>query len=732
MPNVFDQFDATTRAPANAFDQFDVSAGTRSTSQLGALVEGVKSGASAGFSDEITGALAASGIPQYLEGLSPTIRNGVIRALFAHPLIAAAGIAGGAGVGGARVGYEQLTGENDPTLSSLVTGERPKGEATKRYETARDEARGVQKAAQAQYPKTYLAGQVGGALALPGGSAVQGATLPLRIARGAVVGGLQGAAAGFGEGEGLPDSATKAATGAAIGAGLGSVAAPVVEGVIQGTRALTAPITRAVRGAINPEGEAARRVVGAIERDIANDPTAVERLTAQEFRASQAQPGGGPATIMDLGGETTRALARSAANTSPEGRALINRTIDDRFEDQTPRIVTWLRDTFNYPNAAAQQQAIETTARNVNRASYARAYREGAAGLWSPELERLAGSDAVSSAMQSAARKAKDEAIVSGYGAMNPRITFTPDGRIQFNRGPNGVPTYPDLQYWDLVRREISDAAQNAGRGTSEARRLNSFASALNTELDRLVPSYQQARQGAAHFFGAENALEAGQNFVTARLGNAEARQALARMSPTERQLFQDGFVSRFIETLEATGDRRNVLNQIASSPMARERLYMVLGRQRATELEAGLRVEGIMDLARGAVQGNSTTARQLAELGFAGGAGGLGVFGTYNLDPTQITSAAMAAALLAGRRNIDQRVARRVAEMLTSRDPAVLARGVRMVARNERLIDALRSADRRLAGAGGQQAGNVPLLQAGGVGRAQDNEPNVPRPPGQ
>ncbi len=203
-------------------------------------------------------------------------------------------------------------------------------------------------------------------------------------------------------------------------------------------------------------------------------------------------------------------------------------------------------------------------------------------------------------------------------------------------------------------------------------------------------------------------------------------------MSATERQLFQDGFVSRFVETLNATGDRRNVLNQIASSPAAREKLYMVLGRNRAQELEAGLRVEGVMDMARTAVQGNSTTARQLAELGLAGGAGGLGTYGTYNLDPAQMTTAAVMGALLAGRRGIDQRVAQHVARMLTSNDPDVLARGIRAVARNERLMDALRTADRRLAVVGGEQSTNVPILQAAGASRADQNEPNIPRPPGQ
>lgn len=578
-------------------------------------------------------------------------------------------------------------------------GERVSGS----YDRAIGKVRGLNKEAQQRSPVAYGAGNVVGGAMIPLGAVGQAASLPARMATGAGIGGGVGAVTGAGEGEGLAGRATGALTGGALGLGIGAVAPPLVEGGIRAVQAVGAPIVRGVRGAFNPDTEAARRVGSAIARDVQADPNAVTRLTPQEFTANVQ--GGGPAVNMDLGGETTRALARSAANTSPEGRAALGRTINDRFEGQTDRVTGWLRNVFHYPNAQAQQQAIEDTARTVNRGAYARAYRDGSGGVWSPEIERLAGSDAVASAMQSAARKARDESIVGGYGAMNPRITFTPDGRIQFNRGPTGVPTYPDLQYWDLVRRELSDAAINAGRGTAEARRLSQFARALNAELDQLVPSYNAARQGAASFFQAENALEAGQNYVTQNFANTATRQALARMTPQERQLFQDGFVSRYIETLERVADRRSILNKIAETPGAREKLEIALGRQRAAELEAGLRVEGIMDMARTAIQGNSTTARQLAELGLAGGAGSIGAYGTYNLDPAQMTTAAVMGALLAGRRNIDHRVAQRVATLLTSNDPGAVTRGIQIVARNNRFLDNIRATDRRIAATGAQQS---------------------------
>lgn len=654
-------------------------------------LEGYLSGVSGNLRDEIYGLSEASGLPNELGG-------------FRAP------------VGGARLLWEYLS--------------KNPGEAQRIYEQARDEKRSIQKQAREERPGTYLAGQVGGAVALPGGAMMQAATLPARMVRSGAVGAGYGGIAGFGEGEGLSESAKGAATGAAVGAGVGAVAPPLVEGLVQGARSTVGPLIRGVRGALNPESEAARRVVTAIDRDVRASPTGTPGITPQELTASAQQ--GGPAALMDLGGETTRGLARSAANTSPEGRATLNQAINQRFEGQAGRVTDWLRHTFHFPNATAQQEALEQTARSVNRGAYARAYRDGDRGVWSPELERLTSSPDVVAAMREAATKGKSRAVTEGFGGFNPGVTFD-NGIVNFQRGRTGQPTYPNLQFWDYTKRALDDAeraARRAGR-TEEASVLGQLSRSLRAELDTQVPSYGQARAGAASFFGAENALEAGQNFVRTNLGIRETRAALARMSPTERQLFQDGFVSRFIETLEATGDRRSVLNKIASSPAAREKLTLALGPQRAAELEAGLRVEGIMDLARGAVQGNSTTARQLAELGFAGGAYGLGAMNFGAMDPHTLGITALAGALAAGRRGIDQRVSRQVAEMLSSNDPSVLRRGIQAIARSEGLINALRSADRRLASVGGQQI-RLPGSQAGSIGRTDDDEPAVPRPPSQ
>lgn len=558
-----------------------------------------------------------------------------------------------------------------------------------------EELKAVQDRAEKEQTENPLAETAGeiiggvGSLGALGGTTVgarllgmTGKTLPELMARGAASGTVLNAADSEVRGE-------NPITGGAVGGVVGGLA-PVAGRIVN---AATKPVQNVIRGIVNPGEEAERRVATALDRDI---KTGSGGLTPTDFVA--AKKSGQPVNLMDVGGETTRSLARSAANTSPEGREVLNRSINDRFEGQSDRLSDWLRTNFHYPDAVAQQEALESASRTANRGAYAKAYQEGSKGLWSPELERLAGSDAVAAAMKAAAKNAKDEAIVSGHGAMNPNITFTPDGRIQFTKGPKGVPTYPDLQFWDLTRRELSDAAVRAGPGTAEARRYTAFAKALNSELDTLVPSYGIARAGAASFFGAQDALEAGQKAVTSKMTNSQIRTGLAKMSATEKQLFQDGFVDRYIQTMREMPDRRSVLNTIGQSPAARERLALALGPQKAKSLEAMLRIEGIMDLARPAVQGNSTTARQLVELGLAGGSDLYQGGGKPTADPQALLNAALVYGAARGHRVIDERVAQMVARLLASSDLNQLNRGMRLLASNQNLLAAIRNADAGLA----------------------------------
>lgn len=424
-----------------------------SMDQAHALWEGAKSGATAGFSDELTGAAAASGVPKSLQG-GPKMPG-------ISPLVSAL-------YGGARLAYDALYGKG-------------KGETTKTYEKVRDEARAEQKVAQEQFPKTYISGEVGGALLLPGGIESGAATLPIRAARAAATGAGIGALTGFGEGEGASDSTMRALEGGAIGGAVGGVAAPLIEAEVQGAQYAAPRITGMVRSAVAPRTEAERQIVTAIERDIDADPTAEARLTPQEF--VQARREGQPVAVMDMGGGLTRRLADVANIASPEGGAVLNRAINQRFESQAPRLAEWLRQTFHYPDAAAQQEAIDNVARTVNRSAYARAHRDPRAqAMWDGGFEQLMQAPVVQEAARKATATGANRSAMQGFTPVRRPFEFhdtqslTP--RYTQRTDPEGRRILPNLEFWDHVKRNLDDkinSLQRAGEN-SAARDASSFA----------------------------------------------------------------------------------------------------------------------------------------------------------------------------------------------------------------------------------------------------------------
>jgi hypothetical protein len=197
------------------------------------------------------------------------------------------------------------------------------------------------------------------------------------------------------------------------------------------------------------------------------------------------------------------------------------------------------------------------------------------------------------------------------------------------------------LEYYDAAKQSLDDRFNTLlARGSNgEARELIAVRDRLVGILDNAVPSYAPARGTASTFFGASNALEAGESFATAgaRYENQAARYAFSEMTDAEQTLFREGYISRLISAAEELGDRRDLVGMIANnSPATRERLEMVLGPVRARQVETYLHVENLMELGRKEIMGGSPTTRFLKGLGLIGdtsAAGGIGA-GLYTGDP--------------------------------------------------------------------------------------------------
>lgn len=443
-----------------------------------------------------------------------------------------------------------------------------------------------------------------------------------------------------------------------------------------------APMINSVR---DPAGEAARRVGMAVNRDLRANPQSVMNATDEAV----ARQNNLALINVDRGGETTRALARSVANQSPEARAVIQRTADDRFSTQAPRAVSLIqRLVGGNADDVAMQARLTATAKATNNPAYRAAYAAPQArAIWTPEIRNLMQAGPFRTAIEQAEGTAKNAAAVSGQRAVINPFVFADDGSVTLRTMPDGSRALPNLEFWDIVQRNLrnqSNMAMNQGNKLL-ADQIGDMRRQLNTVLDNTVPQFRKARQGAAAFFGADEAIDAGRTFANQPRNIPEARVAFGQFSDAEKKAFAVGYASELIDKIKSAGDRRNIIQQMFGSPAAREMNELVFGPARARELEAFVRVEALADQLRGAM-GNSTTARQLMELGI-GGAGGFALTGDWQ---GALTGAALAKGTRYMGERVDSQVMEQVARLLTSDSPQALQKAVANAALSPKWMVAL------------------------------------------
>lgn len=470
----------------------------------------------------------------------------------------------------------------------------------------------------------------------------------------------------------------------AAGPSLIASAVPVGGELIKrGSNAVYENVIRPVQTAFNRENEVTRRIGLALGQGT-NGPARLGMTQADEAIAAQS---GVPVVNADRGGAPLRTLARTAANISPEAAQSLNATVSDRFESQAPRAVSFIQNLMNgATDDLALQDALRQGARRANQPAYRAAYDSPQArAIWTPEIRNLMQADPFRQAINAAERTSTNAAAVSGGNAVRNPFVFRPDGTVTLRQLPDGSYALPNLEFWDIVQRNLRNSAEVAQRSGDNllASQIGDMRRQLNTVLDTAVPQFNQARRGAAQFFGAEDAIDAGKQFATSPKAIPEARQAFDNFTQAERDAFSVGYASELIDTIKSARDRVNVINQVFGSPARREMNELALGAHRARELEAYVRVESIVDQLRNAVSGNSSTAQQLISAGVVGGAGGYFASGG---DLTQ--AASMAGLVAAGRRGlqvlgkkVDDRVMARIGEVLASGDPAALQRAIQNAA---------------------------------------------------
>ena len=649
----------------------------RESSTAGATVAGAHQGITRNFGDEVTAAGEASGMPGGVGTLIPGY--GLLRA----------------GVGAGRM----LLGDEG---------------ASKTYDRELEQLRGRYEGMQEAHPIATTGGELVGGMVGP---------MPAGKVAAVAVNAADAALSGAGAGEDAQSRGVGAGTGAAVG---GTLSAAIPYGLNKLAR-----IYRGVMGNLGGAGaeriatqEAEQQAAAAFQRDLNRLTPAqrAERAAQNQFADQTGQSS--EKVIADYGGENVRDLFRSSTNQSSDARAAAKEVLDERYAGQSQRVSDVLDQRSGAANTHQRQQALEAQARRENHPRYQAAYNSPhAQAVWTPELETLTTSDAVRKAIRDTTRTSSDYAALAGQ-RQAPRNPFTEaaDGTLQLPQGQA-----PDLPFWDHVQRNLRSQegrARAAGDG-EEASRIGSLRRQLNEHLDTAVPEFRTARAGAAAHFGAEDALEAGSNFLKGpNINKDETKAAIARFSPAERQLFEHGVEADLRTAVRAVTDGRDVA-KLMQSPELRERLVLGLGPSRAAEVQGTLRVERGMNDLKSAL-GNSTTAQQLIQAGVFGtaalGGGALGAgadYATGGYGGGSYSASSLGAlaglGLRHGNAQLNKQVATRVGQLLMSREPADVQRlGVAM--RNPQIKLAVESFFDRVAAVAGQEAGRLQAEQARGA----------------
>lgn len=276
-------------------------------------LQGFGQGASFGFADEL-GGVAHEGVKRQTQGLVGLLKTGPGRALMRS-------IMGPNAKDLPDVAIDAAIDQGADEGAYAVLGAQPRsrggaGLPGAGYSAGRDQARRDVREAAAANPKTFIAGNVAGALAVPvpGGAAKPFQTVIGRSLENAAKFGAQGAVAGFGSSDAdllkgeFADAAADTALGAGVGAGMGFATGPAAYGWARHVRPALQRLaqSRAV-SAIAPTAGLANRLR---KKGFSTEPE-LQQLGADVLEAGVLKPFGTAAGAQE---RTAQIMASEGAN----------------------------------------------------------------------------------------------------------------------------------------------------------------------------------------------------------------------------------------------------------------------------------------------------------------------------------------------------------------------------------------------------------------------------------
>lgn len=421
-------------------------------------------------------------------------------------------------------------------------------------------------------PVASTVANIAGGIASPAGriaafNPARAASLPGAMVRGGAGGAALGGAAGFGEGEGgVADRAMNAVNGAVIGGTIGGALPPV----IRGAGAVGGAVGRRL-GLTSGDTDAERIILRSGTRD---------GVTPDEMLQRSRAAGGAPVAVADLGGEDVAGMAAAVARLPGEGRTQAGRMVAERGgRAQSERLAGMVRGTISGDDFAEGVNAVAQ-----RRATQARPLYEQAYAVPLPRdarLERFLADPDIRAGIRSGLDSMRRDALTDGVpfdpAALGVRIGR--NNQIELT-GAEGLPT----RLIDAAKRGLDELIEGSrgenGRATTRTRELTRLRSAMLAEVDRLNPTFAQAR---AAFAGQSEMLDAaniGRDLIDMRPRDFQSLiPEIRAMNDQQREFLRLGLARGMLDRIEGATDAAELtrLNRLANSTDLRNRIGLTL-----------------------------------------------------------------------------------------------------------------------------------------------------------
>jgi hypothetical protein len=429
------------------------------------------------------------------------------------------------------------------------------------------------------------------------------------LAQDVTLGALSGVGAELGESVAAEQGEEFGGAGALVG----SLAVPLAAS--GGAQVLTKMIGSGVRGfnaltrelsELSEEGAAAHLAEAMVREGLG--PVDIAK------RLKELGPEGLPADL----GEVFANTLRNAANQIPRIQARISKTFDERAKGQSSRIMQSFDDASGTSSLNVDDQIIflNKTAGAKADELYAAARAKDFKILSRDQLEGIGTGTPINVELKKISMKLKS--MLGNKSTSIGRAALKTKQTLDDKRAMGDV--IGDIDLIDATKKVMDDQIQvaiRAGR-TNKVRDLVRAKNALVNEADKVVPEYKQARDFFAGKAQLENAAETGELFL--KLKSREVADLVKTMSTSEKGMFILGAKKAIIDKLETFQTNSDGAKKLFGKGGDMPKLRSLFDDEKSFKQFAdALEIESQFILTRNAARGNSTTAKQVVDVGKAG-----------------------------------------------------------------------------------------------------------------